>query len=384
MKREITIMKWCIVVLIFMLSSMQMKAQNESYSANHLTEKQQNLISIAALTANGDLQELKTSLDKSLNEGLTINQIKEAIVHSYAYCGFPRSIRGLQTFMEVLEERKAKGINDVEGADASFIDAHQNKYERGKVILGELTGVQQDGPRTGYSAFAPIIEIFLKEHLFADIFERDVLSYVERELVTISVISSIGKAEPMLRSHMNICLNLGVTPQQLQQFVMVIKETLGNDEAEAAQGVLNEVLSVNKENPLAEASTEVFLKGDLITNNNFTGNAWLNMLITDKEKFDLTAGQVVFEPKARTNWHSHPGGQILLCTKGIGYYQEKGKPIQLIRAGDVVEILSDVVHWHGASHESEFTHIAISTQQSKGSVVWMEPVTDDEFNSYRE
>ena len=165
---------------------------------------------------------------------------------------------------------------------------------------------------------------------------------------------------------------------------MVIKETLGNDEAKAAQGVLNEVLSVHKDYPQAEVITDVFPKGDLITNNNFSGNAWLNMLITDIEKFDLTAGQVVFEPRARTNWHSHPGGQILLCTKGIGYYQEKGKPIQLIRAGDVVEILSDVVHWHGASHESEFTHIAISTQQSKGSVVWMEPVTDDEFNSYRE
>ena len=286
--------------------------------------------------------------------------------------------------MEVIEERKAKGINDIEGADASVIDDHQNKYERGKVILGELTGVQQDGPRTGYSAFAPVIEIFLKEHLFADIFERDVLSYVERELVTISVISSIGRAEPMLRSHMNICLNLGVTPQQLQHFVMVIKETLGNDEAKAAQGVLNEVLSVYNNNSLPDVSTDVFPKGDLITNNNFSGNAWLNMLITDIEKFDLTAGQVVFEPGARTNWHSHPGGQILLCTKGIGYYQEKGKPIQLIKAGDVVEILSDVVHWHGASHDSEFTHTAISTQQSKGSVVWMEPVTDDEFNSYRE
>ena len=99
--------------------------------------------------------------------------------------------------------------------------------------------------RTGYSAFAPEIEIFLKEHLFADIFERDVLTYVERELVTISVISSIGKAEPMLRSHMNICLNLGVTKEQLQQFVTVIKTTLGKKEAKAAQKVLNEVLSVS-------------------------------------------------------------------------------------------------------------------------------------------
>ena len=102
MKREITIMKWCIVVLIFMLSSMQMKAQNESYSANHLTEKQQNLISIAALTANGDLQELKTSLDKSLNEGLTINQIKELMGMNY------QSVSNLlhRTIKKIKEEHK--------------------------------------------------------------------------------------------------------------------------------------------------------------------------------------------------------------------------------------------------------------------------------------
>jgi quercetin dioxygenase-like cupin family protein len=133
-------------------------------------------------------------------------------------------------------------------------------------------------------------------------------------------------------------------------------------------------------NPGVEAMNEVFLKGNLITNNYFTGKAWLNMLVTDKENFDLTAGKVLFEPGARTNWHSHPGGQILLCTKGNGYYQEKGKSIRPLKAGDVVEIYPDIIHWHGASQNSEFEHIAISTQQSKGSVVWMEPVTDEEYS----
>ena len=107
------------------------------------------------------------------------------------------------------------------------------------------------------------------------------------------------------------------------------------------------------------------------------------MLVTDKDNFDLTIGNVVFEPGVRNNWHSHPGGQILLCTKGTGYYQEKEKPIQLLNVGDVVEILPDVIHWHGASPDSEFTHIAITSQSHKGSVVWMEPVTDEEYNSYK-
>lgn len=126
----------------------------------------------------------------------------------------------------------------------------------------------------------------------------------------------------------------------------------------------------------------IFPKGDVIKNDYFKGTAWLQMLVTDKENFDMTVGNVVFEPGCRNNWHSHPGGQILLCTKGIGYYQEKGKKIQLLNVGDVVEIRPDVIHWHGASPDSEFEHIAIGPQSHKGAVVWMEPVTDGEYNSY--
>lgn len=243
MQKEIPAIKWMGAIVIFVLISFQLNAQNEASPGKYLTEKQQSLISIAAITAAGDLEALKPSLNKGLDAGLTINQIKESLVHLYAYCGFPRSIRGLQTFMEVLNEREAKGMNDALGEEASLIEDERSKYDRGKEILAELTGVSQDGPRTGYSAFAPEIEIFLKEHLFADIFERDVLTYAERELVTISVISSIGKAEPMLRSHMNICLNVGITPEQLQQFITVIESAIGKKEAKAAQKVLDEVLA---------------------------------------------------------------------------------------------------------------------------------------------
>jgi alkylhydroperoxidase/carboxymuconolactone decarboxylase family protein YurZ len=144
--------------------------------------------------------------------------------------------------MEVLDERKAKGINDKTGADASPINDERSKYDRGKENLEKLTGAPQDGPPRGYGAFAPVMDTFLKEHLFADIFERDVLTFAERELVTVSVISAIGGAEPMLRSHLSICLNVGLTPAQLTEFVNVIKLTLGEKEANSAQTVLDEVL----------------------------------------------------------------------------------------------------------------------------------------------
>lgn len=229
-----------LIGLFSMVSSVA--AQQKSDMEKSLSYKQQNMISIAAVTAKGNLSQLKVELNKGLDAGLTVNQIREAIVHLYAYAGFPRSIRGLQTLMTVLDERKASGINDEIGVKSSSISDERSKYERGKAILEELTGVQETGSKTGYAAFAPEIEIFLKEHLFADIFERDVLTYAERELVTVSVLSSIGGVEPMLRSHLNICLNVGITPSQLQQFIGNIKSSIGKKEAKASQKVLDELL----------------------------------------------------------------------------------------------------------------------------------------------
>ena len=218
-----------------------LNAQSRAETDKALTVKQQSIIPIAAYTANGDLLQLKSALNQGLDAGLTINEIKEVIVHLYAYCGFPRSIHGLQTFMEVLDERKARGINDETGAETSPVNDERSKYEHGKENLEKLIGMPLTGPQRGYAAFAPVIEIFLKEHLFADIFERDILTFAERELVTVSVLSSIGGVEPMLSSHLTICLNVGFTPEQLNEFVCIIKSSIGEKEAKAAQTVLNEV-----------------------------------------------------------------------------------------------------------------------------------------------
>ncbi|HEY0900388.1 MAG TPA: carboxymuconolactone decarboxylase family protein [Sphingobacteriaceae bacterium] len=235
--------KRLVILLVVAINTFSnVNAQQKGAMQESLSAKQRHIISVSALTAKGDLSKLKSELHSALESGLTINQTKEAIVHLYAYCGFPRSIRGLQTLMTVIDERKAKGINDPRGAEASPIKDERSKYERGKEILEKLTGVTEKGPKTGYAAFSPEIEVFLKEHLFADIFERDVLNYAERELVTISVLSSIGGVEPMLRSHLKICLNVGLTPAQLQQFVGIINSSIGKNEAEAAQKVLDEVL----------------------------------------------------------------------------------------------------------------------------------------------
>lgn len=124
----------------------------------------------------------------------------------------------------------------------------------------------------------------------------------------------------------------------------------------------------------------IFAKGDRGPDAYFSHTVWVKMLHTDeKGLFDTQVYNVTFEPSARTYWHSHPGGQILLVTHGTGYYQEKGKPAQLLKPGDTVAIPPDVVHWHGASPDSEFVHLGMSTQVKKGPAKWLGPVTDQEY-----
>ncbi|KMT63464.1 cupin domain-containing protein [Paenilisteria newyorkensis] len=125
----------------------------------------------------------------------------------------------------------------------------------------------------------------------------------------------------------------------------------------------------------------IFNKGDVITNNYFTGTAYLKMLVPEGTEFNCPIGNVTFEPGARNNWHTHDGGQILLVTSGEGYYQEEGKPAQKLHAGDVVTIPANLKHWHGATKNSEFVHLAITTNPQKGSTNWLEPVSDEYYNA---
>jgi quercetin dioxygenase-like cupin family protein len=133
----------------------------------------------------------------------------------------------------------------------------------------------------------------------------------------------------------------------------------------------------------AENKNTIFPKGEKAPAEYFTGEAFVKMLLPNDSLLNCQIGNVVFEPGARNNWHTHPGGQILIATDGVGYYQEKGKLIQLLHKGDIVNIPPDVKHWHGASPGSAFTHIAINVNTQKGIVEWLERVTDEEYDSFK-
>lgn len=123
----------------------------------------------------------------------------------------------------------------------------------------------------------------------------------------------------------------------------------------------------------------VFSLGKALKSRKFTGTVWLQWLVEPDATFNCPTVNVTFEAGCRNNWHTHPGGQILLCTDGTGRYQERGKPVVCLQAGDVVKIAPGVEHWHGAAPDTPFSHIAIETHPEAGPAVWLEPVSDEDY-----
>ncbi|WP_353906701.1 carboxymuconolactone decarboxylase family protein [Pedobacter sp.] len=218
-----------------------LSGQTQIAGKQFLTRRQQSITAIAALTAKGNLPALESELTKGLEAGLTVNEIKEILVQLYAYCGFPRSLNAINTLNTLMEERKAKNINDPVGDEPVVLSSNVNKYELGKKNLETLTGKPETGPKTGYAAFVPVIELFLKEHLFADIFSRGVLSNQDRELVTISALSSLGGVEAQLQSHMGLSMNTGLTRDQVSHMLDVVADVASTADADAGRKVLEKL-----------------------------------------------------------------------------------------------------------------------------------------------
>lgn len=237
MSRLLTIL----VVLFFTCCYTSIKAQNIVEHDQKLDNKQESIVSISALTAKGAIEQLKIQLHKGLDAGLTVNEIKEILVQLYAYCGFPRSLNGITAMMSVMEERKAKGITDTEGKHALPVN-DPDKYQTGKKNLQTLTH-KEENALAGANAFAPAIDTFLKEHLFADIFSRDVLTFQQRELITVSALAAMDGVVPQLQAHIRMAMNSGLTKPQFMETFKIIDQTAGKTLGDLARETLAKVIT---------------------------------------------------------------------------------------------------------------------------------------------
>ncbi|WP_409455514.1 carboxymuconolactone decarboxylase family protein [Neisseria sp.] len=316
-----------------------------------LTAKQQSLAKIGALTATGDISALKIAVAEALDNDLTINEIKDAMVQLYAYAGFPRSLNALNTLAETVKERQAKGVKDTEGKVATALPTNTDILALGTKTQTDLTGRPVD-----LSALSPDIDRYLKTHLFGDIFASDLLNWQEREIVTVGALSQLKGAESQLNSHKAISKKNGLTDEQLAQIEKIIPPQLSQF-------------------PLGQ-SNDAYAQY-------FSGQSYLAPISNEQVKIN----NVTFEPTVRNNWHIHHatkgGGQILIVTAGRGYYQEWGKPAQELKPGDVVNIPANVKHWHGAAKNSWLQHLAVAVDGENTSNEWLEPVSDEEYSKLK-
>jgi quercetin dioxygenase-like cupin family protein len=143
------------------------------------------------------------------------------------------------------------------------------------------------------------------------------------------------------------------------------------------------VIAVTFSVSIVAQDASLFPKGEIGKNtDNYTGTIWLNELSKPDSIYKFGIAQAVYAPGSKLDWHIHPGGQILLITDGTGYYQEKGKLVQIVHKGDVIKCAPGVEHWHAAAPNSSFAYVAISPSE-KGKTIWLKKVTDEEYNSIK-
>jgi 4-carboxymuconolactone decarboxylase len=142
------------------------------------------------------------------------------------------------------------------------------------------------------------------------------------------------------------------------------------------------ILSAALFNKAVAQDAPIFPKGELSTADNHTGNVWLKELNHLDSNLNISLAHATFAAGAKLDWHIHPAGQYLLITEGIGYYQEIGKPIQIVYKGDVIKCLPGVEHWHGAAPGNSFAYVGVTPTQ-KGKTIWAKRVTNEEYNSIK-
>jgi 4-carboxymuconolactone decarboxylase len=246
--------------------------------------------------------------------------------------------------------------------------------------------VKQTAGRTQLGEFAPEFAELNDDVLFGQVWSReDKLSLRDRSLVTVTALLSQGLTDSSFQYHLMCAKDNGITKEEIAEIITHAAFYAGWPKAWAAFNMAKEVWNEDEESDSAKEKHEKSMFFPIGQPNDafskyFTGQSYLALLSENQ----VGIHNVTFEPGCRNNWHVHHadkgGGQILICVAGRGYYQEWGKDAQLMLPGDVIHIPAGVKNWHGAAHDSWFSHLAIAVPGENGSNEWLEAVSDDQYN----
>jgi len=252
------------------------------------------------------------------------------------------------------------------------------------------TKIKQTAGREQLGDFAPKFAELNDDVLFGEVWSRtDKLGLRDRSMVTITALVSSGITDSSLTYHLQTARKNGITRTEIAEILTQVGFYAGWPKAWAAFRLAKDVWTEETEAADEKAKFEREMIFPIGKPNDayaryFIGQSYLAPVSSEQ----VGINNVTFEPGCRNNWHIHHatkgGGQLLVCVAGTGWYQEWGKPARLLRPGDVVNIPAGIKHWHGATADSWFAHLAIEVPGEKTSNEWLEPVTDDEYNKLQE
>lgn len=351
-----------------MMSVLQKYIFGEVFTIGKLDNKTREMLTVTTLTAQQTLPQLKAHINALLNTGATPNEVREVIYQCAPFIGFPKTLNAISVMNEVFVERKIP--LPLENASTTN---ENNRYKEGLKIQKPLYGDEIKNSLEGLpNNVGDKVARLLSEVCFGDFYTRKGLDLKTRELLVLAILITDG-SENTLKSHIRGNLKAGNTKEDIVSAIIQCMPYVGFSKTFKALYIFKDAIGENiMQQPFSQGEINPYSEY-------FTGVTHLNMLVQKDEMWNSSIGNVTFEKGARTNWHKHSGGQILLVTAGEGRYQEKGREIQILKTGDVVKIPKDVVHWHGAAPDCEFAHISIETNIPNNQTTWLEKVSDVEY-----
>lgn len=324
---------------------------------SELSPRDRSLVTISVLIATGKPAQLEGHLGRALNNGLLPAEASGALAHLAVYGGWPSAVSALEVYDRVYTARK---IDTTPLATVvAPIPAPASDTARAREVNKQ------------FGVVAPKFAQLTNDVVFGQMWRRADLNVRDRSLVTIAALAGMGD-DDQLDFYLRRGVESGLTREQIAEALTHLGFYAGWSKSTQALTAMTRTLgSAPAQASGAEASSQ--------SSSNFTGSVSVGEPFRGTGGSRLGGAAVTFQAGARTRWHTHPLGQLLVVTAGRGWMQIEGEPVRAIGPGDVVWTPPGAKHWHGATPASTMTHVAISESQPGSAVNWLEPVSDAQY-----
>ncbi|WP_404336886.1 carboxymuconolactone decarboxylase family protein [Sphingomonas sp. MMS12-HWE2-04] len=335
-----------------------------------LAPRDRSIVTLSVLIATGKTAQMAGHLARGLDNGIKPAEVAGIVTQLAFYTGWPNAVSALNEVEKVFAERH---VDPASLADMTPATGPLPASDPARAATVE----KSLGPT------APKLAQLTNNVLFGDLWRRTDLSPRDRSLVTIAALAAGGDGD-QLGFHIQRGVENGLARDQIIEALTHLAFYAGWPKANTAIGIAAKAFT-SKETA-AMSDIQIVPAGQAPTPGSadyFTGSVSVASPFKGSGEARLGGATVTFQPGARTNWHSHPLGQLLIVTHGAGWVQAQGKPAQAMKPGDTVWIAPGLKHWHGAAHDSTMTHVAVAEALDGQTVTWLEPVSDNDYQRAR-